>query len=149
MPAASSNPSENKSQTLNVVNLEYSISPLLFGNGVVSFNRSHGLLFGAMVPEDFFSELASLGCVTSRTETNFIKYLSRDLQILLKMPFNHFISHVLCDENLQKTLQTFFLYAPRVYDSKRFPFTPHFNLQTPIPRSPPSIRSSSTFTTVS
>lgn len=85
----------------------------------MSFNRNHGLLFGAMVPEDFFSESTRFIRVTSRTETNFIKYLSRDLQVLLKMPFNHFISHVLCDENFQKTIQTFFLYAPRMYDPKR------------------------------
>lgn len=54
-----------------------------------------------------------------REETHFIKYLSRDLQILLKMPFNHFLSHLLCDTHLKETIQTFFLYAPRVYDKQR------------------------------
>lgn len=114
----------------------------------MSFNRNHGLLFGAMVPEDFFSESTRFIRVTSRTETNFIKYLSRDLQVLLKMPFNHFISHVLCDENFQKTIQTFFLYAPRIYDPKRTHhhqtssfrrlFHDRSHLLSPLPRLLPS-----------
>lgn len=91
------------------VSLEFSISPLLFGNGVVSFNQQHGVLFGAIVPEDFFLT----------EETNFVKYLNRDLHLLLRMPFNHFLSHILYDDNLMKTLSTFFLYAPRVYDTPR------------------------------
>ena len=50
--------SDNKSSsTPSVVSLNYTVSPTLFGNGVVSFNRSHGLLFSAMVPEDFYSPL--------------------------------------------------------------------------------------------
>ena len=97
------------SSPLVSVNLEFSISPLLFGNGVVSFNQQHGVLFGAVVPEDFFLS----------EETKFVKYLNRDLQLLLRMPFNHFLSHILYDENLKKTLSTFFLYAPRVFESPR------------------------------
>ena len=67
------------------------------------------MYFGALLPEDFY-----------RTEeTDFLKYLKRDLNLLLKMPFNHFVSHVIMDENLKKTLFSFMLYAPRVYDEKR------------------------------
>lgn len=54
-----------------------------------------------------------------RKETDFIKYLSRDLQILLKMPFNHFMSHIIYDDNLKRTLSSFFQYSPRVYDDNR------------------------------
>lgn len=46
------------------VNLNYAISPLLFGNGVVSMNQNCGVLFGAFLPEDFFEE----------NETVFLKY---------------------------------------------------------------------------
>ena len=102
-----------------MVTLDYAINPLLFGNGVVSFNTNHGLLFGALLPEDFFEKCVPRSCVIAREETNFIKYVCRDLQILLKMPFNHFLSHLLCDPRLKETIQTFFLYAPRVYDKKR------------------------------
>ena len=91
------------------VNLNYAISPLLFGNGVVSMNQSCGVLFGAVLPEDFFEE----------NETVFLKYMNRDLHLLLRMPFNHFMSHILFDDNMKKALSTFFLYAPRVYDPKR------------------------------
>ena len=91
------------------VSLDYAISPLLFGNGVVSVNQSCGVLFGAFLPEDFFEE----------NETVFVKYMNRDLHLLLRMPFNHFLSHILYDENMKKALSTFFLYAPRVYDPKR------------------------------
>ena len=91
------------------MSLDFSISPLLFGNGVVSYNYNHGVYFGALLPEDFY-----------RTEeTDFLKYLKRDLNLLLKMPFNHFVSHVIMDENLKKTLFSFMLYAPRVYDDHR------------------------------
>lgn len=116
-----------------VVTLDHAINPLLFGNGVVSYNTTHGLLFGAVLPEDFFVQYECQELITNREETHFIKYLSRDLQILLKMPFNHFLSHLLCDNHLKETIQTFFLFAPRVYDKKRgyFGFPSH-----PVPTSP-------------
>ena len=53
-PTPSTTPSTQT--TANVVSLDYRISPLLFGNGVVSFNRDHGLLFGAVLPGDFFEK---------------------------------------------------------------------------------------------
>ena len=91
------------------VNLNFAISPILFGNGVVSFNHNHGVYFGAILPEDFFAT----------KETEFLKYLKRDLNLLLRMPFNHFVSHLIMDEDLKKTLFSFMLYSPRIYDERR------------------------------
>ena len=47
-----------------------------------------------------------------------LKYLMKDLSLLLRLPFNHFLSHLLYDVQFKRTLNSFLQYMPRTYDQK-------------------------------
>ncbi|KAK8792024.1 hypothetical protein WA158_005401 [Blastocystis sp. Blastoise] len=101
----------NDNETFRPISLiEPPVTSTTFGQKVVTENRKHGLMFGPFLPIDFSNK-------NDASHVSFsVKYINKDLQLLLRVPFIHFMSHFLYDDEFKLTLLTFFEYMPRVYD---------------------------------